>query len=255
VYADGPWAVRRLVRAEIRLGVDLFKTSASGGAAGHKEELWWRNYTAEELAALVDEAHAVGKRVAVHSHTAEATKRALRAGVDTIEHGTELDEECLALFLETGAFMVPTVSIRSERARAGRAAGRAPAEVVRKYVRVAEIGDQWFRRAAEAGVRMAMGTDTYRSLRDYWGQNAYELQLMVERGLSAAQALLTATRNAAEALGAGDRLGTLEPGKAADLLVVDGEPDRDVRILQEPARIRVVMREGRIVVDRRQAAS
>jgi imidazolonepropionase-like amidohydrolase len=102
---------------------------------------------------------------------------------------------------------------------------------------------------------MAMGTDTYRSLRDYWGQNAYELQLMVERGLSAAQALLTATRNAAEALGAGDRLGTLEPGKAADLLVVDGEPDRDVRILQEPARIRVVMREGRIVVDRRQAAS
>ena len=155
VYADGPWAVRRLVRAEIRLGVDLFKTSASGGAAGHKEELWWRNYTAEELAALVDEAHAVGKRVAVHSHTAEATKRALRAGVDTIEHGTELDEECLALFLETGAFMVPTISIRSERARAGRAAGRAPAEVVRKYVHVAEVGDQWFRRAAEAGVRMA----------------------------------------------------------------------------------------------------
>ncbi len=251
VYADGPWAVRRLVRAEIRLGVDLFKTSASGGAAGHKEELWWRNYTAEELAALVDEAHAVGKRVAVHSHTAEATKRALRAGVDTIEHGTELDEECLALFLETGAFMVPTISIRSERARTGRAAGRAPAEVVRKYQRVAAVGDQWFRRASQAGVRMALGTDTYRSLRDYWGQNAYELELMVERGLSPEQALLTGTRNAAEALGAGDRLGTLEPGKLADLLVVEGEPDRDVRVLQDPARILVVMREGRIVVDRR----
>jgi imidazolonepropionase-like amidohydrolase len=251
VYADGPWTVRRLVRAEIRLGVDLFKTSASGGAAGHKEELWWRNYTAEELAALVDEAHAVGKRVAVHSHTAEATKRALRAGVDTIEHGTELDEECLALFLETGAFMVPTISIRSERARTGRAAGQAPAEVVRKYQHVAAVGDQWFRRASEAGVRMALGTDTYRSLRDYWGQNAYELELMVERGLSPEQALLTATRNAAEALGAGDRLGTLEPGKLADLLVVEGEPDRDVRVLQDPARILVVMREGRIVVDRR----
>ena len=111
--------MRRLVRAEIRLGVDLFKTSASGGAAGHKEELWWRNYTAEELAALVDEAHAVGKRVAVHSHTAEATKRALRAGVDTIEHGTELDEECLALFLERRVFLVPTISIRSERAGPG----------------------------------------------------------------------------------------------------------------------------------------
>jgi imidazolonepropionase-like amidohydrolase len=251
LYADGPWAVRRLVRAEIRLGVDLFKTSASGGAAGHKEELWWRNYTAEELAALVDEAHAVGKRVAVHSHTAEATKRALRAGVDTIEHGTELDEECLALFLETGAFMVPTISIRSERARAGRAAGRAPADVVRKYEHVAAVGDRWFRRAFEAGVRMALGTDTYRSLRDYWGQNAYELQLMVERGLSAEHALLTATRNAAEALGAGDRLGTLEPGKLADLLIVDGEPDQDVRVLQDPTRLLVVMQEGRLVVDRR----
>jgi len=251
VYADGPWAVRRLVRAEIRLGADLFKTSASGGAAGHKEELWWRNYTAEELAALVDEAHAVGKRVAVHSHTAEATKRALRAGVDTIEHGTELDEECLALFLETGAFLVPTISIRSERARAGRAAGQAPPEVVRKYRHVAAVGDEWFRRASQAGVRMALGTDTYRSLRDYWGKNAYELELMVERGLSPEHALLTATRNAAEALGAGDRLGTLEPGKLADLLIVDGEPDRDVRLLQDPARLLVVMREGRIVVDRR----
>jgi imidazolonepropionase-like amidohydrolase len=251
VYADGPWAVRRLVRAEIRLGVDLFKTSASGGAAGHKEELWWRNYTAEEFAALVDEAHAVGKRVAVHSHTAEATKRALRAGVDTIEHGTELDEECLALFQETGAFMVPTISIRSERARTGRAAGRAPAEVVRKYEHVAATGDKWFRRACEAGVRMALGTDTYRSLRDYWGKNAYELELMVERGMSPAEALLAGTRNAAAAIGAGDRLGTLEPGKLADLLVVEGEPDRDVRVLQDPARLLVVMKDGQIVVDRR----
>ena len=251
VYADGPWAVRRLVRAEIRLGVDLFKTSASGGAAGHKEELWWRNYTAEELAALVDEAHAVGKRVAVHSHTAEATKRALRAGVDTIEHGTELDEECLALFQETGAFMVPTISIRSERARTGRAAGRAPAEVVRKYEHVAATGDKWFRRGCEAGVRMALGTDTYRSLRDYWGKNAYELELMVERGMSPAEALLAGTRNAAAAIGAGDRLGTLEPGKLADLLVVEGEPDRDVRVLQDPARLLLVMKDGQIVVDRR----
>jgi imidazolonepropionase-like amidohydrolase len=98
---------------------------------------------------------------------------------------------------------------------------------------------------------MALGTDTYRSLRDYWGQNAYELELMVDRGLSTEQALLCATRNAAEALGAGDRLGTLEPGKLADLLIVAGEPDRDVRVLQDPARLLVVMQEGRIVVDRR----
>jgi imidazolonepropionase-like amidohydrolase len=116
---------------------------------------------------------------------------------------------------------------------------------------VAAVGDEWFRRAAEAGVRMALGTDTYRSLRDYWGKNAYELELMVERGLAPDRALLTATRNAAEALGAADRLGTLEPGKLADLLVVDGEPDRDVRVLQDPVRLLVVMQEGRVVADRR----
>jgi imidazolonepropionase-like amidohydrolase len=116
---------------------------------------------------------------------------------------------------------------------------------------VAAVGDKWFRRACEAGVPMALGTDTYRSLRDWWGQNAYELELMVERGMTAEQALLTATRNAARALGAAERLGTLEPGKVADLLVVDGDPDRDVRVLQDHARVLVVMREGRIVVDRR----
>ena len=143
--------------------MDLFKTSASGGAAGHKEELWWRNYTAEELAALVDEAHGVGKRVAVHSHTAEATRRALRAGVDTIEHGTELDEECLALFQETGAFMVPTISIRSERARAGAPpAGRRPRSSASTSTSPA-VGDL-VPPACEAGVRMAMGsTPTARS--------------------------------------------------------------------------------------------
>jgi imidazolonepropionase-like amidohydrolase len=147
--------------------------------------------------------------------------------------------------------MVPTISIRSERGTRGRAAGHAPPEVVEKYREVAATGDKWFRRACEAGVRMAMGTDTYRSLRDHWGQNAYELELMVDRGLPAADALLTATRNAALAIGAGDRLGTLEPGKLADLLVVAGEPDRDVRVLQDHARIRVVVQEGRVAVDRR----
>src|SRR5262249_60700760 len=95
-----------------------------------------------------------------HGHAGGPTRRALRAGVDTIEHGTELDEECLALFLETGAFMVPTISIRSERAARGRAAGQAPAEVVRKYREVAAVGDKWFQGGGEAGVRRPRGADT-----------------------------------------------------------------------------------------------
>jgi imidazolonepropionase-like amidohydrolase len=250
-YADGPWAVRRLVRAQLRNGVDLFKTSASGGAAGLREQLWWRNYTADELAALVDEAHAVGKRVAVHSHTAEHTRRALEAGVDTIEHATALDEACLELLVRRDATIVPTISIRSDRAVRGRAAGSAPAEVVRKYADVAATGDAWFRRACEAGVRIALGTDTWRSLRDFWGQNAYELELMVERGLSPQRALLAATRDAAVALSREADLGSLEPGKLADLIAVDGDPEADVRLLQDQERIPLVMLGGRLAVDRR----
>jgi imidazolonepropionase-like amidohydrolase len=203
---------------------------------------------------LVDEAHAVGKRVAVHSHTAEATARALRAGVDTIEHATELDEACIELFLRAGATMVPTISIRSERAVRGRAMGQASAGVVAKYARVAEIGDASFRRACAAGVKIALGTDTWRSLRDYWGQNAYELELMVERGLPPRRALLATTRDAAAALGAHD-LGSLDPGKLADLLVVDGDPEQDIRLLQDPARVLIVMKGGDLAVDRRPAAS
>jgi imidazolonepropionase-like amidohydrolase len=149
--------------------------------------------------------------------------------------------------------MVPTISIRAERATRGRAVGNAPAEVVRKYAEVAAVGDACFRRACEAGVRMALGTDTWRSLRDYWGQNAYELELMVDRGLDPRRALLAATRDAARALGAEDRLGTLEPGKLADVLLVDGDPEADVRLLQEPARLLLVMKDGGIAVDRRPA--
>jgi imidazolonepropionase-like amidohydrolase len=170
VYADGPWAVRRLVRAEIRLGVDLFKTSASGGAAGHKEELWWRNYTAEELAALVDEAHAVGKRVAVHSHTAEATKRALRAGVDTIEHGTELDEECLALRAGAHRTRRRTGAGRGRpqvRARRGdgrqvvpaRLRGRRPDGARHRHLPLAPrlLGEERLRAGADGGPRHVAG--------------------------------------------------------------------------------------------------
>src|SRR5262249_58706437 len=111
----------------------------------------------------------------------------------------------------------------------------APADVVRKYQEVAAVGDKWFRRASEAGVRMALGTDTYRSLRDYWGKNAYELELMVERGLSPEQALLSGTRNAAEALGARDRLGTLEAGEVADPPLGGGAAGPERRVPPGPA--------------------
>jgi imidazolonepropionase-like amidohydrolase len=116
IARDFPWDFRRLVRLLVRDGVDLIKTSTSGGAGGHGEAIWWRNHTDEELQALVDEAHSSGHRGACHAHTAEGIKRALRAGVDTIEHGVYLDEEGIELLLRHDATLVPTLLIRSEHA-------------------------------------------------------------------------------------------------------------------------------------------
>jgi imidazolonepropionase-like amidohydrolase len=234
----------------VRDGVDFIKTSTSGGAGSHGEEIWWRNWTTEELEALVDEAHAVGKRVASHAHTAESVKRALRAGVDTIEHGIYLDDEALDLLVQHQAALVPTLSARSERAIGHRRRSGSPPEVLRKFDAIRSSGFESFRRAYQAGVLIAMGTDTGRGLREYFGQNAYELTQMVESGMSPMDAILAATRNAAVALGRSETLGTLEAGKMADLLFVDGDPLADIALLEDRARIKLVMIGGRVVIKR-----
>ncbi|MBW3634248.1 MAG: amidohydrolase family protein [Chloroflexi bacterium] len=249
--ADGPWEIRRAVREMARDGVDFIKTSTSGGAGGHTEEIWWRSLTTEELEALVDESHAFGFKVATHSHTPESVKAALRAGADTIEHGIYLDDEAIALLVERQALLVPTLSARSERAVAHRRKAGSPPEVIRKFESAQASGYDSFRRAHEAGVMIAMGTDTGRGLREYHGKNAYELGLMVQGGLSPMEAIVAATRNGAIGLGQQESLGTLEPGKLADLLVVAGDPLTDVTLLEEAANIRVVVKGGAIVVDRR----
>ncbi|HEX5499524.1 MAG TPA: amidohydrolase family protein, partial [Thermomicrobiales bacterium] len=253
--ADGPWEIRRAVREMARDGVDFIKTSTSGGAGGHTEEIWWRSLTFEELDALVEESHAFGLRVATHSHTAQSVKLALRAGADTIEHGIYLDDEAIALLVERDAVLVPTLSARSERALAHRRKAGSPPEVIRKFESTQASGYDSFRRAHESGVTIAMGTDTGRGLREYHGKNAYELGLMVQGGLSPMEAIVAATKNAAIGLGQQDALGTLEAGKLADLLVVDGDPLADVTLLEDPTNIQVVVKGGAVVVDRRDAAA
>ena len=250
LLADSPWDFRRLVRLLVRDGVDLIKTSTSGGAGGHGEALWWRNHTDEELQALVDEAHSSGHRVACHAHTADGIKRALRAGVDTIEHGVYLDEEGIELLLRHDATLVPTLLIRSEHAVGPHRRAGSPPEVIEKFEALARAGAASLYPAYQAGVRIALGTDTGRTLREHFGRNAYELELMVDVGMTPMDALLAATRNAAVALGEGERLGTLEAGKTADLLLVDGDPLRDVRVLGDPARVHLVMKDGRVEVNR-----
>src|SRR5262249_11987021 len=166
-------------RLLVRDGVDWIKTSTSGGAGGHGEALWWRNHTDEELLALVDEAHSSGHRVACHAHTADGIKRALRAGVDTIEHGVYLDAEGIELLLRHPATLVPTLLIRSEHAVApDRRAGSAP-EKIQKFEALAQAGAGSVYTAYKAGVRIALGTDTGRTLREFFGRNGYELELLV----------------------------------------------------------------------------
>ncbi len=199
----------------------------------------------------MDEAHGLGRRVASHAHTAESVKRAARAGVDTVEHGIYLDDEGARMLADRGIALVPTLSARSERAISHRRRSGSPQQVLAEFEAIQREGDAAFQRAMKAGVLIAMGTDTGRGLREYFGRNAYELEMMVNAGMSAGQAIVAATKNAAVALEAEDRLGTLEPGKLADLLIVDGDPLADVRVLQDLARIRLVMKGGAVVVDRR----
>jgi len=231
--------------------VDCIKTSASGGSGGFGEEIWWRNYTLEELSAIVDEAHSFGRLVACHCHTAESVKRALKAGVDTIEHGTELDEECIDLFHEKNAILVPTLMVKSDKALQGRATGQANDHIMRKTHEGRARAGKAFQAALSGNVRIAMGTDIYIALRHHWGENAHELELMVNYGMTPMQALVAATKVSAEALGADHDLGTLTPGKNADLLVIDGDPLADIRVLQDTSRILVVMQSGNVVVDNR----
>lgn len=247
---DGPWEVRKVTRELFRLGVDLIKTSATGGSGYSGEANWWRNYTVEELACIADEAHAVGKTVAVHSWTSQGTRNAVTAGCDTVEHGTGLDEETAKIMADAGTFLIPTLMVRSERALTGRQAGGANQRSLRSQRESAANPGGSLQVAYQAGVKIATGTDTYRALRDHWGESAYELELMVRYGMTAMDAIVASTYTAAQALKIEAHLGTLEPDKWADLLVVRGDPLSDIRLLQQKELIRLVFKAGQVVVDR-----
>ncbi len=241
---DGVWEVRKRVRELARENVDLIKIASGGGVAGEGEEIWWRNYTIEELKAIVDEAHALGKRVATHAYTADTVKNALEAGVDDVEHGSFLDDEAIKMFIEKKTYLVPTlttfhVSEKSEHMRRKK-------EEVRKAVAAN------FTKAYKAGIRIAVGTDIF--LQEHpdpvHGDNAYELELMVRYGMSEMEAIMAATKNTSEVLGLENKLGTIEKGKLADIIIIEGDPLKDIKVLRDKKNIRKVMKGGKIEVDR-----
>jgi len=217
---DGVDGVAAKVRETIRAGADVIKIASSGGFLSPADDPSQPNFSQAEVDAIVATAADLGRPVMSHAHGAEGIKRAVRAGVRSIDHGTFLDEEGIALMLERGTWLVPTLTAGDTT---DELAGdpRLP-EIVRDKLRTLGRPElSAFQVAAEAGVKVAMGTDCPVAPH---GTNLRELELMAQHGFTPAQALVAATSSAAELMGLQDELGTLAPGKRADVVVVDGDP-------------------------------
>ncbi len=243
--ADGPDEIVKAVREQVRAGADVIKFIATGGVLTPGVSPGAAQLTFEELQAGVEEAARSGRRVAAHAHGAEGMKNAIRAGVHSIEHGTLLDEEALELFLLHKTFLVPTLSAIQSGMEYGKKGGM-PDYAIQKCAVLADSLRANFRKAAKAGVRIAMGTDAGTPFNPH-GRNAQELRRMVRLGLTPMQAIEAATSSASSLLGLDQEIGTLEAGKQADLLLVNGNPLDDIALLEEPARIEWVIQGGNIV--------
>jgi imidazolonepropionase-like amidohydrolase len=238
---DGPEAMRRKVRELVRAGADVIKVATSGGVLSPTDDPRHAHFRDDELTALVTEAAAAGRWVMAHAQAAEGIKAALRAGVRSIEHGVYLDDEAIELLLEREAWLVPTLVAPRGVLAAAEAGVPIPDAARRKAVEVAEAHADSFRRAVAAGVRVAMGTDSGVTPH---GRNLAELELMAKGGMTPAQVLAATTSSAAELLGVAEELGTLEPGKRADVVVVDGDP---FELATVGERVAAVVQDGRLV--------
>jgi imidazolonepropionase-like amidohydrolase len=240
---DGVDEARRKVRELVRNGADVIKIATSGGVLSPRDSPDQPGFSLEEIAVMVEEARAAGLWVMSHAQAAVGIKNAVRAGVRSIEHGIYLDDEAIALMLEHDAYLVPTLVAPVGVIRAAEAGVPIPANVLAKASEVVEAHRDSFRRAAAAGVKIAMGTDA--GVIPH-GENLLELDLMAAGGMSPEDVLVATTKTAAELMGLERELGTIEPGKRADLVVVSGDP-LDFRGLA--ARIERVYQDGRLVAE------
>jgi imidazolonepropionase-like amidohydrolase len=229
---------RQAVRLEVKYGADVIKMCASGGVLSLGDDVAAPQLTDAELSAIIDEAHRLGRRTAAHAHGDAAIRAAVKAGVDSIEHGSFATDDTLALMKQHGTYLVPTM-LAGEWT--GNKSDKFPPAIAAKARAALAAHDEMFRRAAKSGVKIAFGTDSAVSPH---GLNAQEFALMVRGGLTPAQALRTAGPNAADLLGLSKEIGTIEPGKLADIVAVAGNPLDDVRATE---RVIYVMKSGRVL--------
>jgi imidazolonepropionase-like amidohydrolase len=241
---DGPIEMRKRVRELIRAGADVIKVAASGGVLSPRDDPRHGHFRDDELEAAVAEAAAAGRWVMAHAQATDGIKASIRAGIRSIEHGIYLDDEAIGMMLEQGTYLVPTLLAPRGVIEAAEAGASIAEESLRKAEMVIEEHDDSIARAIAAGVKVAMGTDSGVTPH---GRNLGELPLMVDRGMTPGQALVATSRTAAELLGVDADLGTLEPGKLADVVVVAGDAAADLPTL--PSRIRSVWKAGRMVAD------
>lgn len=243
---DGVETCRHAIRMQIRRGVDVIKIATTGGVNSRIGAGLGRQLFDDEVKALVDTAHLYKKKVAVHAHGDDGINAALAAGADSIEHGTMLTDESIKLFKKAGAYYVPTLStVNGYIARLQADPNAYPPDVLAKVKWRIGVTGKSLEKAYPAGVKIAFGTDAGVSKH---GRNADEFELMVKHGMSPMAAIQAATVNAADLLGVSQDVGTLEPGKAADIIAVSGDPLSDVTVLKS---VRFVMKGGQVAKDER----
>ncbi len=247
---DGPQEFLSGVRRQASLGADLIKVMATRPALSSPYR-GGPSFTVEEMQLGVAEAHAAGMLVAAHAHTSvEGIRNAVLAGVDCLEHGDPADDATLDRMAAQGTWLVPTLAASQGLCQAAKSDSFPYGEPVRQRVQQKfELALDTVRRARERGVRIAAGTDA--GFTAVWhGGNAIEMALLVQAGLSSMEAIRAATLHAAQACGRADALGTVEAGKLADLVVVDGNPLENIELLQDTRRIRLVIKDGQVVMSR-----
>jgi imidazolonepropionase-like amidohydrolase len=238
--ADGVEAVQHKTREIIKYGADLIKICATGGVLSHGDNPQASQYTLEEMRAIVADAHRLGRKVAAHAHGAQGIVWASQAGVDSIEHGSYIDDAGIAEMKKNGTYLVPTLYLGDWFLENAERIG-TPAELIAKAREVVPAARKNVARAFAAGVKVGFGTDA--AVYPH-GLNAREFAVYVKLGMTALQAIQTATVNDADLLGWSDKVGSVEPGKFADLIAVDGDPLADVTTLE---RVKFVMKGGEVV--------